>query len=58
MFEFELQKVMHAELLRRADLQRLAGEARRARRAARRSARHEPGRTVSGGLRDRYTSAA
>ncbi|MEW1887508.1 hypothetical protein ACGFR6_18895 [Streptomyces sp. NPDC048567] len=63
MFEYELHKVMHAELLRRADLQRLAGEATRARRvtrrAARRTARQEAEGPVStGGVRDRFTHAA
>ncbi|MFC8536349.1 hypothetical protein ACFUJY_20690 [Streptomyces sp. NPDC057249] len=58
MFEYELHKVMHAELLRRADLRRLAGEATRARRS-RRTLRKESGRTVStGGVRDRFTPAA
>ncbi|MEV5606010.1 hypothetical protein AB0L33_31695 [Streptomyces sp. NPDC052299] len=58
MFAYELHKVMHAELLRRADLQRLAGEATRARRA-RRTPRKESGRTVStSGVRDRFTPAA
>jgi len=59
MFEFELHKIRHAELLRRAGAERLAGEVDRSRRAARRSARKESGRTVStGGLRDRFTHAA
>ncbi|MCX4446671.1 hypothetical protein ACIOEZ_06005 [Streptomyces sp. NPDC087866] len=62
MFEYELHKVMHAELLRRADLQRLAGEATRARRSrrdARRTARKEAEGPVStGGERDRFTHAA
>ncbi|WP_405938983.1 hypothetical protein OG338_22150 [Streptomyces sp. NBC_00726] len=62
MFEYELHKAMHAELLRRADLQRLAGEATRARRArrdARRTVRQEPEGPVStGGVRDRFTHAA
>ncbi|WP_203600831.1 hypothetical protein [Streptomyces sp. SID9727] len=58
MFEYELHKAMHAELLRRAGLQRLAGEATRARRS-RRTLRKESGRTVStGGVRDRFTHAA
>ncbi|MGC4945126.1 hypothetical protein ACLQ2N_02770 [Streptomyces sp. DT224] len=55
MFEYELHKVMHAELLRRADLRRLAGEVTR----ARRTLRKESGRTVSTvGVRDRFTPAA
>ncbi|NED11943.1 hypothetical protein [Streptomyces sp. SID9124] len=59
MFEYELHKIMHAELLRRASLERLAGEAKRSRRAARRTAREEGGRTVStNGIRDRFTHAA
>ncbi|WP_405900044.1 hypothetical protein OG242_23510 [Streptomyces sp. NBC_00727] len=59
MFEYELHKVMHAELLRRAGAERLAGEVHRSRRAARRTARKEGGRTVStSGIRDRFTHAA
>ncbi|WP_185992824.1 hypothetical protein [Streptomyces sp. 130] len=58
MFEYELHKVMHAELIRRAGLQRLAREAYRARRA-RRNLPEESGRTVStSGVRDRFTPAA
>ncbi|MCX0246188.1 MULTISPECIES: hypothetical protein [Streptomyces] len=58
MFDYEIHKVMHAELLRRADLQRLAGEATRARRT-RRTLRKKSGRTVStSGVRDRFTPAA
>ncbi|MEU2021198.1 hypothetical protein ABZ565_03285 [Streptomyces sp. NPDC016469] len=63
MFEYELHKVMHAELLRRADLQRLAGEATRARRTSRRAARRiarqeAEGPVSTGGVRDRFTHAA
>ncbi|MFE0415401.1 hypothetical protein [Streptomyces tendae] len=40
MYEFEIQQYRSAELIRRADEARLAREAVRARRAARRQARH------------------
>ncbi|KPC72241.1 hypothetical protein ACWDF1_15455 [Streptomyces coelicoflavus] len=40
MYEFEIQQYRSAELIRRADEARLAREAVRARRAARREARH------------------
>ncbi|THA68070.1 hypothetical protein E6P78_13865 [Streptomyces sp. A0958] len=60
MYELELHKIMQAELLRRADRQRLIGAARRARRSARRSSRQEAERPVStgGGVRQRFTHAA
>lgn len=59
MYEFELHKVMHAELVRRADAERLAREARRAERAARGSARKERERTVSADReRQRFAPAA
>lgn len=40
MYEYEIQQYRSAELIRRADEARLAREAVRARRAARRQARH------------------
>ncbi|WP_395574890.1 hypothetical protein [Streptomyces sp. BK79] len=40
MFEYEIQQTRSAELIRRADQARLVREAVRARRAARREARH------------------
>ncbi|PPS86193.1 hypothetical protein [Streptomyces sp. MH60] len=40
MYEYEIQRYRSAELIRRADEARLAREAVRARRAARRAARH------------------
>ncbi|MGQ4512540.1 hypothetical protein [Streptomyces sp. DW26H14] len=46
MFEHELQKIRHAELLRAADAERLARQARRARKAAARGAGHGSGRRV------------
>lgn len=47
MYELELHKVMQAELIRRADNERLVREARRARRVTRGSAGKEHERTVS-----------
>lgn len=41
MYEYELQRIRSAELLRRAEQERLAREAVRVRRAARRSAEGE-----------------
>ncbi|MFJ6693767.1 hypothetical protein [Streptomyces sp. NPDC091294] len=41
MYEYEIQQFRSAELIRRADEARLAREAVRARRAARRQARHD-----------------
>lgn len=59
MYEFELHKVMQAELIRRADAERLAREARRADRAVRSSARKERERTVSADSdRQRFAHAA
>ncbi|MFJ4898711.1 MULTISPECIES: hypothetical protein [unclassified Streptomyces] len=59
MYEYELQKIMQAELIRRADAERLAREARRAGRAARGSARKERERTVSTDSdRQRFVHAA
>ncbi|MGC5397366.1 hypothetical protein ACPXCP_16675 [Streptomyces sp. DT20] len=59
MYEYELQKIMQAELIRRADAERLAREARRAGRAARGSGRKERERTVSADSdRQRFVHAA
>ncbi|MEV5438060.1 hypothetical protein AB0K80_18885 [Streptomyces sp. NPDC052682] len=41
MFEYELQQSRSAELIRRAEHERLVREATRARRAARRAAAHD-----------------
>ncbi|WP_405776892.1 hypothetical protein [Streptomyces sp. NBC_00859] len=57
MFQYELQKVYAAELLRRAEAERLAGRALRARRAARRSGRNDTQGAVRS-LRDRFVHAA
>ncbi|MGW7364618.1 hypothetical protein ACWGI8_14605 [Streptomyces sp. NPDC054841] len=52
MFAYELQKIQHAEMIRRADNERLARRVRVARRAARLdgtpSAKDEPEGQVSG----------
>ncbi|MGR8008087.1 hypothetical protein [Streptomyces hypolithicus] len=65
MFELEIQKQHAAELIRRADAERLARQAVTARRAARRAARHggrhSGGNTPEGpvsSLRSRFTRAA
>ncbi|MGN5636925.1 hypothetical protein [Streptomyces sp. AC154] len=59
MYEYELHKVMQAELIRRADAERLAREARRAERAVRSTARKERERTVSADSdRQRFAHAA
>lgn len=59
MYELELHKIMAAELVRRADGERLVREARRVRKAARGSARQERGRTVSADSdRERFAHAA
>lgn len=59
MYELELHKIMAAELVRRADNERLVREARRARKAARGSARQERGRAVSADSdRERFAHAA
>ncbi|WP_406070761.1 hypothetical protein OG372_26495 [Streptomyces sp. NBC_01020] len=57
MIQYELQKAHAAELTRRAEAERLAGQAREARRAARRSGRHDTQRTVRS-LRDLFVHAA
>ncbi|MEU6703993.1 hypothetical protein [Streptomyces wuyuanensis] len=65
MFEYQLHTIRQAEMLRRADDERLARDARAARRAARRAApqRAPEGRVNSpegrsGGGRVRFTRAA
>ncbi|MEV0574556.1 hypothetical protein [Streptomyces sp. NPDC050392] len=59
MYELEIHKVLSAELIRRADRERLVREARRARRAARGSAGQEAERTVSADQdRERFAHAA
>ncbi|MET7643340.1 hypothetical protein ABZS83_06765 [Streptomyces sp. NPDC005426] len=59
MYELELHKIMAAELIRRAADERLVREARRARKAARVSARQEHERTVSADReRERFAHAA
>ncbi|WP_327708716.1 hypothetical protein OG912_07630 [Streptomyces sp. NBC_00464] len=59
MYELELHKIMAAELVRRADNERLVREARRAGKAARISARQERERTVSANRdRERFAHAA
>ncbi|MEU2658768.1 hypothetical protein ABZ615_26060 [Streptomyces sp. NPDC007325] len=57
MFEYELHRAAHAELVREAGVQRLGREAARAAKAARRAGRHETEGRVSAG-RDRYTQVA
>ncbi|MFJ8001506.1 hypothetical protein ACIQ7D_31120 [Streptomyces sp. NPDC096310] len=57
MFEYELQKIHTAELIRRAEHERLVREAGAARRWARRSARNAPGGRVNP-LRGRFDRAA
>ncbi|WP_327295087.1 MULTISPECIES: hypothetical protein [unclassified Streptomyces] len=57
MIQQDLQKAYAAELTRRAEAGRLAGQALKARRAARRSGRHDTQRTVRS-LRDRFVRAA
>lgn len=57
----ELHQVKAAEMLRRAERERLAGEARRARRAARRTARDAVHKEAEGSVRtdrDRFVHAA
>lgn len=59
MYELELHKIRSAELVRRAADERLVREARRARKAARGSARQERERTVSANTdRERFAHAA
>ncbi|MFB6715426.1 MULTISPECIES: hypothetical protein [unclassified Streptomyces] len=61
MYTLELHQVKEAELLRRAERERLAGEARRARRAARRTARDAVHKEAEGPVstdRDRFAHAA
>ncbi|MFC9647777.1 MULTISPECIES: hypothetical protein [unclassified Streptomyces] len=57
MFEYELQKINEAELIRRAERQRLVREVRTARRQARRAAKDaREGRVNTS--HDRFTRAA
>ncbi|MEU5899321.1 MULTISPECIES: hypothetical protein [Streptomyces] len=59
MFEYEMHQMRAAELVRRADHQRLVGEARKSRATARRSARDEAEGPVSTPLRKiRFMRAA
>ncbi|MFE7788297.1 hypothetical protein [Streptomyces sp. NBC_01800] len=57
MYAYELHKIQEAELLRRAELERVVRQARRARRAARRSGRQEDEGAVST-FRNRFVHAA
>ncbi|WP_328331738.1 MULTISPECIES: hypothetical protein [unclassified Streptomyces] len=57
MLQQELQKAYAAELTRRSEAERLAGQALKGRRAARRSGRHDTQRTVRS-FRDRFVRAA
>ncbi|WP_328536531.1 hypothetical protein [Streptomyces sp. NBC_00344] len=57
MFEYELHKTQAADLIREAEAQRLVAEARKARRAARRSRKLESQGPVSS-LRARFVRAA
>ncbi|MER6998895.1 hypothetical protein [Streptomyces sp. NPDC000410] len=56
MFPYEFHKEHQAELIRRADTERLARQVRRARRAERRSAENGPEGRVS--IRSRFERAA
>ncbi|MFF1921447.1 hypothetical protein ACFVW8_12840 [Streptomyces sp. NPDC058221] len=59
MYALELHKIVQADLIRRADNERLLREARRARRAARGTAREDRERKVSAdGGRERFAHAA
>ncbi|MEU9621260.1 hypothetical protein ACIODT_36170 [Streptomyces sp. NPDC088251] len=61
MFTFELHKLHEAELRRWAEQERLAGEARRARRTARRAARDAASKESEGPVstdRNRFAHAA
>ncbi|MFF2224688.1 hypothetical protein ACFVV7_15370 [Streptomyces globisporus] len=55
MYEYEIYRSTSAELIRRADAEREIG---RARRAARRSGRHDPEGKVSQGDPSRFAPAA
>ncbi|MEU8526296.1 MULTISPECIES: hypothetical protein [Streptomyces] len=57
MFEYELHRMNHAELVRQAAAHRLSREAVKARRAGRRSGRNESERQVSH-ERDSFARAA
>ncbi|MFI2347327.1 hypothetical protein ACH492_09745 [Streptomyces sp. NPDC019443] len=56
MFEYEMQQLRQAELIREADTERLVRQVRKARRAARRAAKDAEGRVSPD--RDRFTRAA
>ncbi|MEU6015330.1 hypothetical protein ABZ826_15130 [Streptomyces sp. NPDC047515] len=61
MYALQLHQVREAELLRRAERERLVGEARRVRRAARRAARHAVRKEAEGPVstdRDGFVHAA
>ncbi|MGW1150462.1 hypothetical protein ACWD45_04205 [Streptomyces rubiginosohelvolus] len=58
MYEYEIYRSTSAELIRRADAEREIGRARRARRAARRSGRHDPEGKVRQSDRSRFAPAA
>ncbi|GGT40399.1 MULTISPECIES: hypothetical protein [Streptomyces] len=61
MYMLELHKLNAIELRRRAEQERLAGEARRARRAVRRAARESVRKEAEGPVstdRDRFVHAA
>ncbi|MFF2962919.1 hypothetical protein ACFVT1_29220 [Streptomyces sp. NPDC057963] len=61
MFTFELHKLHEAELRRWAEQERLAGQARRARRTARRAARDAASKEAEGPVstdRNRFAHAA
>ncbi|CAM5724566.1 hypothetical protein GCM10010253_33600 [Streptomyces badius] len=58
MYEYEIYRSTSAELIRRADTEREIGRARRARRAARRTGRHDPEGRVRQGDRSRFAPAA
>ncbi|MEV0094048.1 hypothetical protein [Streptomyces sp. NPDC050738] len=57
MFEYEIQKLQQADLIAKADHQRLVNEFRKARRDARRSGKHGTEGRVST-LRSRFARAA
>ncbi|WP_282693166.1 hypothetical protein [Streptomyces sp. CC208A] len=57
MFEYEIHRAAHAELVREAAAQRLGREAARVAKAVRRTVRREPEGRVSAG-KDRYAQVA
>ncbi|MHC0430088.1 hypothetical protein ACX6XY_07855 [Streptomyces sp. O3] len=59
MFDYQQHEIRHAELVREAEAQRLANQVRKARRAQRGSADHDPEGRVSGrSWRNRFVRAA